>query len=171
MAQYTPPLRDMQFLLHEVLNVPEELKALPSHAEIDADTINAVLEEGGKFASQVIFPLNQSGDEEGCTLDKTTHEAEWRFEVDNVPHQRSRRDLVEVVVMLELRESTACHGVSEMLWALETRDARGVAKNYAEVAASPRHLLSLVEQPGRTAANGPLPRIRHGAHVEIEVSR
>ncbi|MGY4830717.1 acyl-CoA dehydrogenase C-terminal domain-containing protein [Sphaerotilaceae bacterium SBD11-9] len=74
MAQYTPPLRDMQFLLHEVLNVPEELKALPKHADIDADTINAVLEEGGKFASQVVFPLNQSGDEEGCTLDKATHE-------------------------------------------------------------------------------------------------
>ncbi|MBX3621846.1 MAG: acyl-CoA dehydrogenase C-terminal domain-containing protein [Rhizobacter sp.] len=74
MAQYTPPLRDMQFLLHEVLNVPEELKALPPHADIDADTINAVLEEGGKFASQVIFPLNQSGDAEGCTLNKTTHE-------------------------------------------------------------------------------------------------
>ncbi len=74
MAQYTPPLRDMQFLLHEVLNVPEELKALPKHADVDADTINAVLEEGGKFASQVIFPLNQSGDEEGCTLNKATHE-------------------------------------------------------------------------------------------------
>ena len=74
MPQYNPPLRDMQFLLHEVLNVPEELKALPPHADLDADTINAVLEEGGKFASQVIFPLNQSGDEEGCTLDKATHE-------------------------------------------------------------------------------------------------
>lgn len=74
MAQYTPPLRDMQFLMHEVLNVVEELRALPPHADVDADTINAVLEEGGKFASQVIFPINQSGDEEGCTLDKATHE-------------------------------------------------------------------------------------------------
>ena len=74
MAQYTPPLRDMQFVMHEVLNVVDELRALPPHAEIDADTINAVLEEGGKFASQVVFPLNQSGDEEGCTLDKNTHE-------------------------------------------------------------------------------------------------
>ncbi|GAB4562598.1 MAG: acyl-CoA dehydrogenase C-terminal domain-containing protein [Rhizobacter sp.] len=73
MAQYTPPLRDMQFLMHEVLNVVEELKTLPAHADIDADTINAILEEGGKFASQVIFPINQSGDEEGCTLNKTTH--------------------------------------------------------------------------------------------------
>ena len=74
MPQYNPPLRDMQFVLHEVLNVVEELNALPRHADIDADTINAVLEEGGKFASEVIFPLNLSGDAEGCTLDKTTHE-------------------------------------------------------------------------------------------------
>jgi len=74
MAQYTPPLRDMQFLMSEVLNVVDELKALPAHADIDLDTINAVLEEGGKFASQVVFPLNQGGDEEGCTLDKGTHE-------------------------------------------------------------------------------------------------
>ncbi|WKB54658.1 acyl-CoA dehydrogenase C-terminal domain-containing protein [Eleftheria terrae] len=74
MAQYTPPLRDMQFVMHEVLNIVDELKQMPAHAEVDAETINAILEEGGKFASEVIFPLNQSGDEEGCTLDKTTHE-------------------------------------------------------------------------------------------------
>jgi len=74
MPTYTPPLRDMQFVMHEVLNVSDELKAIPAYADIDADTINAVLEEGGKFASQVIFPLNLSGDQEGCTLDKSTHE-------------------------------------------------------------------------------------------------
>jgi alkylation response protein AidB-like acyl-CoA dehydrogenase len=73
MAHYNPPLRDIQFVMHEVLNVVDELKTLPAHADIDADTVNAVLEEGGKFASQVIFPLNQSGDEEGCTLDQATH--------------------------------------------------------------------------------------------------
>jgi alkylation response protein AidB-like acyl-CoA dehydrogenase len=64
----------MQFVLHEVLNVADELKALPAHAETDADTINAVIEEAGKFAAEVTFPLNISGDEEGCTLDKATHE-------------------------------------------------------------------------------------------------
>ncbi|MEY4561280.1 MAG: hypothetical protein RLZZ618_557 [Pseudomonadota bacterium] len=74
MPAYTPPLRDMQFVMHEVLHVSDELKAIPAYADIDADTINAVLEEGGKFASQVIFPLNLSGDQEGCTLDKSTHE-------------------------------------------------------------------------------------------------
>ncbi|MDQ2779067.1 MAG: acyl-CoA dehydrogenase N-terminal domain-containing protein, partial [Pseudomonadota bacterium] len=74
MAQYTPPLRDMQFLLHEMFDVSACLKQMPRHAELDADTLNAVLEEAGKFASEVVFPLNLSGDEEGCTLDKTTHE-------------------------------------------------------------------------------------------------
>ncbi len=74
MPSYTPPLRDMQFVLHELLGVVDELKALPRHADIDADTINAVLEEGGKFASQVLAPLNAVGDQEGCTLDKASHE-------------------------------------------------------------------------------------------------
>ena len=74
MPSYTPPLRDMQFLLHEVLHVTEALHAMPPHAEMDADTLTAVLEEGGKFASEVIFPLNQVGDEQGCQLDTRTHE-------------------------------------------------------------------------------------------------
>ena len=62
MAQYTPPLRDMQFVLHEVLKVTDDYKHLPQHADVDADTINAVLEEAGKFAAEVTFPLNISGD-------------------------------------------------------------------------------------------------------------
>ena len=73
MPSYTPPLRDMQFVLHEVFHVADELKAMPTHAETDADTINAVLEEAGKFAAGVAFPLNVSGDAEGCRLDAATH--------------------------------------------------------------------------------------------------
>ncbi len=73
MVTYTPPLRDMQFVLHEVLDVTTHLKELPAHADIDVDTINAVLEEGGKFSSEVLFPLNLTGDIEGCTLDVATH--------------------------------------------------------------------------------------------------
>ncbi len=73
MPQYTPPLRDMQFVLHELLHVTDELKLLPRHADVDVDTINAVLEEGGKFCAEVLAPLNQPGDVEGCTLDRDTH--------------------------------------------------------------------------------------------------
>ena len=67
MGQYTAPLRDMHFVLHELLGVEGHLKEMPQHAEIDADTINQVIEEAGKFCSEVIFPINQSGDREGCT--------------------------------------------------------------------------------------------------------
>ena len=74
MPLYHPPLRDMQFVMHEVLKVIDEFKAIPRLADMDADTINAVLEEAGKFAVEVTFPLNISGDAEGCTLDRTTHE-------------------------------------------------------------------------------------------------
>ena len=74
MATYTPPLRDMRFVMHELLNVEAALKELPPHADMDSDTINAVLEEGGKFAAEVLQPLNAVGDREGCKLDKGTHE-------------------------------------------------------------------------------------------------
>jgi len=73
MPTYTPPLRDMQFVMHEVFNVTADLQQIPKHADIDADTINAVLEEGGKFAAEVAFPLNISGDAEGCSIDQATH--------------------------------------------------------------------------------------------------
>ena len=73
MPTYTPPLRDMRFVMHELLNATDELKRLPAHADIDIDTLNAVLEEAGKFAAEVVAPLNQSGDEQGCTLDPATH--------------------------------------------------------------------------------------------------
>jgi alkylation response protein AidB-like acyl-CoA dehydrogenase len=72
MGQYVAPLRDMQFVLHELLHVEEELKQLPKHAEIDADIVNQVLEEGGKFCSEVLFPLNHVGDREGCHYDQAT---------------------------------------------------------------------------------------------------
>jgi len=74
MAQYTPPLRDLQFVMHELLDAIPQLNEIPAHADLDAETVNAVLEEGGKFAADVLFPLNQSGDREGCTLDKASRE-------------------------------------------------------------------------------------------------
>jgi len=67
MPQYTAPLQDMRFVLFDLLQAEQELAALPRHAGLDRDTIEAVLEEGAKFASQVIQPLNAVGDREGCT--------------------------------------------------------------------------------------------------------
>jgi alkylation response protein AidB-like acyl-CoA dehydrogenase len=68
MAQYQAPLRDMQFVMHELLQVESEFKQMPPYADLDADTINQVLEAGGQFASDVLFPLNAVGDREGCTF-------------------------------------------------------------------------------------------------------
>ena len=74
MPSYTPPLRDFRFVVHELLRAPDELRALPRHADLDAETFDAVLTEGGKFAAEVLAPLNRGGDEQGCALDKNTHE-------------------------------------------------------------------------------------------------
>ena len=76
MTTYTPPLRDMHFVMNEVLDVPLKLAQIPAFAELDTDTIAAVLEEGGKFATEVLLPLNSVGDRQGCTLNVTTHEVQ-----------------------------------------------------------------------------------------------
>ena len=73
MGQYIAPLRDMQFVLHELLQVEQELRQMPDYADVDADIINQVLGEGAKFTSEVLFPLNRSGDREGCRFDAATH--------------------------------------------------------------------------------------------------
>ncbi|TFZ03868.1 acyl-CoA dehydrogenase C-terminal domain-containing protein [Ramlibacter humi] len=87
MPTYTPPLRDMQFVMHEVLKVTDDFKLMKQHAETDVDTINAVLQEGGKFASEVTFPLNRVGDQEGCKLDTATHEVKTPTGFKEAYHQ------------------------------------------------------------------------------------
>ncbi|GAB2455370.1 acyl-CoA dehydrogenase C-terminal domain-containing protein [Comamonas humi] len=67
MPQYNPPLRDMRFLMHEVLALPQRYAALPPFADVDAATMDAIVEEAGKFAAEVVQPLNLNGDSEGCT--------------------------------------------------------------------------------------------------------
>ena len=62
-----PPLRDMQFVLHDVLRVSES--RIPGYAELDRDITAAILEEAGKIAADVLAPLNAVGDREGCTLE------------------------------------------------------------------------------------------------------
>src|SRR5918996_3552368 len=68
MTTYTAPLRDMRFVLHELLEVGG-LAALPGYEEATPDVIDAVLEEGARLAENVLFPLNRPGDEEGCTFE------------------------------------------------------------------------------------------------------
>ncbi|HTR83864.1 MAG TPA: acyl-CoA dehydrogenase C-terminal domain-containing protein [Reyranella sp.] len=65
MAVYKAPLKEMQFVLNEVLDV-SSLAKLPGYEDATPDTIQAILEEAAKLCENVTFPLNRSGDEEGC---------------------------------------------------------------------------------------------------------
>jgi alkylation response protein AidB-like acyl-CoA dehydrogenase len=67
MPVYNPPIENIKFILHDVLNA-ESLNELPGYEDVSADLIDQILEEGGKVCENVFFPLNQSGDAEGCTL-------------------------------------------------------------------------------------------------------
>jgi alkylation response protein AidB-like acyl-CoA dehydrogenase len=68
MTIYKAPLRDMRFILHEVLEA-QQLAELEGYEEATPDLIDAVLEEGAKLAEQVLFPLNRSGDAAGCVYE------------------------------------------------------------------------------------------------------
>ena len=64
MSAYQAPLKDMRFVLHELAGLSEVAK-LPGYEEATPDTVDAILEEAAKFASEVLDPLNYSGDREG----------------------------------------------------------------------------------------------------------
>ena len=67
MPSYSAPVKDMQFLMHEVFNIAQ--MDIPGYAELEPDFTAAVLEEAGKIASNVLTPLNAVGDAEGCRLE------------------------------------------------------------------------------------------------------
>ena len=65
MPSYNAPLRDMNFVLNEVLNAGQ-LTQYERFAEAETDILSAILEEGAKFSREVLAPLNVVGDDEGC---------------------------------------------------------------------------------------------------------
>ncbi|MEM9254255.1 MAG: acyl-CoA dehydrogenase C-terminal domain-containing protein [Pseudomonadota bacterium] len=67
MPQYKAPLRDIKFVINEVLESEKLYQALPGCEEATEDLMNAIIEEGGKFAEEVLSPLYQAGDSQGCT--------------------------------------------------------------------------------------------------------
>lgn len=71
MSEYKTPIRDMQFVLHEMLDFEAHCRSLPKHADLTKDIVDAIIEEKAKFCENVLAPLNALGDQEGCTLDGT----------------------------------------------------------------------------------------------------
>ena len=69
MFSYTAPLKDMQFVLNHVLDAPAILAALPAFADVDADLMQQVTEQAGRFAGEILAPLNAPGDRAGCRFD------------------------------------------------------------------------------------------------------
>ncbi|MHB1946030.1 MAG: acyl-CoA dehydrogenase C-terminal domain-containing protein [Metallibacterium sp.] len=72
MTKYAAPLEDMRFALYDVLDAERVLKALPRGEALNRELIDAVLDEAARFSEQVLAPLNQSGDAEGCHYDKAS---------------------------------------------------------------------------------------------------
>jgi alkylation response protein AidB-like acyl-CoA dehydrogenase len=66
MPEYKAPLRDIEFLINELLESEKLYQTLPGYEEATEDLMNAIVGEAGKFAEEVLAPINQSGDEEGC---------------------------------------------------------------------------------------------------------
>jgi alkylation response protein AidB-like acyl-CoA dehydrogenase len=66
MPTYTPPVAETRFVLDHVLKL-DRFANLPGFASASPDMVEAILDQGGRFCADVIFPLNQSGDAEGCT--------------------------------------------------------------------------------------------------------
>lgn len=72
MADYKAPLRDMRFVLNEVFEVSRLWATLPELSEtVDAETVEAILEEAGKVTGRSVAPLSRAADEEGCNWNDT----------------------------------------------------------------------------------------------------
>jgi alkylation response protein AidB-like acyl-CoA dehydrogenase len=68
MPTYRAPIDDFRFIFSELFDTGQ-LATYPGYEEASTELMLSVLEEGGRVCEEVLFPLNQSGDEEGCTWD------------------------------------------------------------------------------------------------------
>ena len=68
MSTYRAPIEDMRFVMEEIAGL-NDIAALPGYEDATPDLVAAILEEAGKLGTDVLAPLNMSGDAEGCTLE------------------------------------------------------------------------------------------------------
>ncbi|MEO1252736.1 MAG: acyl-CoA dehydrogenase N-terminal domain-containing protein, partial [Pseudomonadota bacterium] len=66
MTTYTAPLDDMKFVLNNVLQI-SKYSNLAGFSDLSDGVLEAILEEGGKLAANVLHPINHAGDKQGCT--------------------------------------------------------------------------------------------------------
>ncbi len=82
MPRYTPPVRDISFILQDVLDVAGS--NIPGYEDLDEEFVSAVLNESGKLCEEVLAPLNTIGDVQGCVLEngivRTPHGFKDAFE-------------------------------------------------------------------------------------------
>ncbi|KMN76623.1 acyl-CoA dehydrogenase [Chromobacterium sp. LK11] len=72
MPAYQAPLRDFDFVLHELIKVQDIIPTLPGYEEATKDIFRSYLEAAAQFCESELAPLNRQGDEEGCHYDSTT---------------------------------------------------------------------------------------------------
>jgi alkylation response protein AidB-like acyl-CoA dehydrogenase len=70
MAHYAAPLRDMRFVIEDWIGAPREWAEVAGFSMLDAETAAQVIEEAGRFAAEVLAPINANGDLEGCHYDE-----------------------------------------------------------------------------------------------------
>ena len=66
MPEFKAPVRDIEFAMFDVLDYESHWQKLPGTEEVNRELVSAIVEEAAKFAEQVVAPINQVGDQEGC---------------------------------------------------------------------------------------------------------
>lgn len=88
-VRYRPPLRDIGFALENAANLPDLLK-LDAYSHADRQTVEMILGECGRFAAEVLAPLDRAGDRAGCAFDSLTGDVRmpegWRRAYRSLVH-------------------------------------------------------------------------------------
>ena len=70
MPNYAAPTKDIEFILFDVMNI--SASPIPRYCDLDPAIVSALVHEVGKISTDILLPLNTSGDAEGCRLDAGT---------------------------------------------------------------------------------------------------
>ena len=149
MPDYKAPLRDMRFVLNEVLDLDGHYARLGLE-EVNSELLNAFLEEGAKFAENELSPLNRSGDEEGCHFEDTVVTTPKGFKEAYAKYVEGGS-----VHLIPAPISSDVHQEIMRLSALahETLGCRGVSRADFRFDGDGLFLLEINTQPGMTATS------------------